>query len=202
MWVSEEALKKALGRLKDWSERDEPNPRFKQTLYRFLLLRQLGVSSQHSITLSSSDFKSHCVNFLLVSDESSASSTGGRPHYFEPFAMQYQKADGSDWAVGTVWTQMGTRGVDKFLVAQPANYGRKNFQFKNDFEDYFALKLSSNPLPALALGVYLLRESDIPVSSTADEQAQGQAVIDAFLNEFKLKSLTRLNDMFDLSPKL
>ena len=81
MWVSEEALKKALGRLKDWSERDEPNPRFKQTLYRFLLLRQLGVSSQHSITLSSSDFKSHCVNFLLVSDESSASSTGGRPHY-------------------------------------------------------------------------------------------------------------------------
>lgn len=203
MWVSEEALDWALGRLKTWADQPTPKRRFKQTVYRLLLLRQLGVAVGTAISLTTTDFKQHCEQYLLVSkDENNWNKTGGRKCYLVPFTMDYQIADSdSDWAINTMWTRLDTIEVKSYLSTKQTSGKQREFEFIAGFEDHFASKLADNPIPALPLALFLLRGIDFGNNEvSADHSAQ--FIIDRFLAEFKLLGMNKIDEIFDLSPSL
>lgn len=201
MRVSQELLDWSIQRLVEWANDEKPNRRFKQTLYRLFMLSQLGVTADEELELLSTAFSNHCRTYLLVSTDADASKTGGRSSYFVPFTAEYQCAvSGSDWAVGTMWTRLSTRDVDEYLEWSKDDQKRTSFKFKASYGEYFKKKLKSNPIPALALAAFLLRNRDIEVPESAgDDSKQERHLIEAFLEEFRFKGLSWVDEAFDLS---
>lgn len=198
MWVSHEALDWSSQRLVEWAKQEQPNIRFKQTLYRLFLLSQLGVNENDETELSITDFSHHCKKYLLVS-QSSQDSEERTPRYFVPFTAEYQRgSSGSDWAVGTLWTRVDTKDVRHYLEVSKGTGNKRRFRFTENCGPYFAGKLKANPIPALALALFLLRGREI-ISPSGGPAEVKNLIIGEFLKEFRLDGLPWISQAFDLN---
>lgn len=195
-WISEEAFRWALDRLKSWSSASMPGRRDKQTLYRLLLLRELGVEKNNWKVLSTTDFNVHCKKWLLVSPESLSEKTGGKERYFVPLSLEYQRATSeSNWAIGTMWTRLGTWQSQGIIELETVEQNKRKIRFAPEYVDKIQEKLGGNCFPALALAIFLYREKEINIKST-NVQKDADALLKCFLDDFNLNG-DGLDKIFD-----
>ncbi len=217
-YVTSSALLWAVERLGQWrdalrqaSGSTSAVPRPAKTLFRFFLLKILGVTQGGwSTPKSTTDFQSVCTRFLQVSfiGDGTADSTDSRPHYFIPFTNEYQRATGkSDYAIGTMWTRCQTWKEHGFIDFQPNPDNSRNLRFQTQYVTLVRDSLSQTPIPALALAVFLFRRPDdaFPPEGTSPDPLHAQliavasaaALIDLFKSVFNI--LPADEALFDFS---
>lgn len=201
MVITTEALRWALLQLGGFARAGDHGKRYRQVIYRLLLLHELGVTrGRPSSGLTSIAFKEHCRRFLLVSEGSLARQTAGNECYFIPTSCEYQIAaktsTSTDWAIGTMWTRLD-KWREKEIVSfseTPDKQRRINF-----CREYLA-KLKSQSrgclLPALPLAIFLLRNPQ-RTGIALDTVHTPKDLLELFLQQFRLAE-TEAIQLFDL----
>jgi hypothetical protein len=175
--------------------------RYKQTIYRLLLLRQLGVTPNRvSSSLSSTAFSEHCRRFLLVSGGPLAEKTGGDECYFVPTTCQYPKATGgSDWAIGTMWTRCDVWKRNGIIEFDDFAEGQRRIRFCREYVMTLKQQADGCLLPALPLAIFLLRNPQ-RTRISLDEVSSESDLMDLFLQTFNLMDSEAL-ELFDLTTE-
>ena len=203
MYVTPELLSWVVGRIRSWGE-DAPK-RPTQNLFRFFLLKSLGVSvgdTASARALETPDFSSACQRFLRVSwrGEETGALTGNRSRYFNPFTAKYPYIEGADYAIGTMWTRCETwRNSEQIIDFETVSTGRgtaRRIVFTQDYVDRILEGLGGRRIPALPLAAYLFRrpdDSQVDVAGVASLADLGTLLREVF-------SITeRELDLFDFS---
>ncbi|HNU50189.1 MAG TPA: AAA family ATPase [Verrucomicrobiota bacterium] len=202
-FVTTTALKKATDKLQTWRAGIPPRPL--QTLFRLLILklynvpaRQAGASAQpNPISLNTSSFVQACERFIKVSyqDDGTAARTEGIPKYYSPLDGDFKKAnEGSNFAIGTMWTRCDTWERKKILPKLKAQGTSKLFTFHHS---YIKVLLSDirHPIPAVPLAIFLFRRpTDSQVTAAAPRTINDYAQL--LKKTFHL-SATEQDQLFD-----
>ena len=198
--IALETLRWSLGRLGAFAREVGRGIRYKQTIYRLLLLRQLGVTRDRlSSSLSSSAFTEHCRSFILVSGGDLARHTGGIEHYFVPTTCRYMKASGgtTNWAIGTMWTRSEVWRRKRIIEFDDLAEGQRRIKFCSDYVDKLKRQSDGCLLPALPLAIFLLR-NPLTTGVALDDVRSEQDLVDLFLQTFRIAD-SEATELFDLS---
>lgn len=185
-YVSEAGLRWALERLDEW-RRGRPR-RFTQTLFRFLILKHLGVRpARSSRQVGTSDFREVCRKFLQVS------FGDAEPYYFVPFSGDYQRAvENADWAVGTMWTRSDVWN-GKIVHFDSPQQNKRTYRFLPNYLGLLAKPLKGARIPALPLAIFLFRRP----SETAESVPRSAADYEQTLRKVFNLSTSEASELLD-----
>jgi len=167
MFVTPELLSWATERLREWGQESPKRPTM--NLFRFFLLKSLGVAVGDTATapiLETADFSGVCQRFLRVSwrGEETGALTGGKSRYYNPFTAKYLFVEGSDYAIGTMWTRCETwRATEKIIDFETVGTGRgapRKIAFTPNYVERLSEGLERKRIPAIPLALYLFRRPD------------------------------------------
>lgn len=210
MFINANALAWAFARLSDW--KSDRGPRGLQNLFRFFLLKRLGVPVGEPVNaplLNSNQFRNVCRQFLQVSfqDDETASRTGQLPYYLNPYTFQFYKAVGSsDYAVGTMWTRCGTWKSNGVIDFTEDESHQRRIAFEQDYIELIRDPLLRNGeagetfarIPGLPLAIFLFRRpSDCTVSTATVQTATD--LVQLFRSQFNISD-DEAAALLDLAP--
>lgn len=181
-------------------------PRPLQNLFRFFLLKSLGVrqgKTASAVELGTPDFRDACSRFLKVGfpDDPTLSRAGGITRYFNPFTFDYPKASGgSDFAVGTMWTRCETWRANGFIEFEETEKGpKRRIAFQPSYVTLLSESIHGKKIPALALAAFFFRRADDANVELGSIKAGGD-LLKLFEKTFRLSPAEKAQ-LFDFDVK-
>ena len=127
--------------------------RIRSAIEKFLVLKDLGVSTNAPQTLTAQDVLNSCNRLFGVN--------GRTPYnWYDPLTDKWSKwQHNGGWPVGTVWTQILRLSATLMIVsASPALAGESQVRFQPDYLGHINAEMAGHTLPAIDAAVWFMRD--------------------------------------------